>query len=144
MSNNPVLQAAAALMADIYNERSFCPLQEERELLLNSGTKTPDVFFDICHLVFGMNMNSAFHAACLDTVNYCEFLLTNFDELMLQGRIGPEIDSMNMQIAAVEYLAVYAPAISIDEKAILDGLVYQARLCYRHLCKQFKASQRSR
>ena len=84
-------------------------------------------------------MNTAFYKVCVYIANYCESLLHHADELFLDSNAGMIIDAADANIAAIEYLASYAPVDSIEERAILDSLAYQARSCYNHLHKLYRS-----
>lgn len=139
MPNDPVLRSAAELLAYIYDDIFLCPLSEERELLLSAGGKSAEAFFDICQSVFGVNTNIAFRKICVYMANYCDSLLDHADELFQESNVSTIIDNTNVNIAAVEYIAQYAPIDSIEEKACLDSLADHSRFCYNHLKKRYRA-----
>ena len=84
-------------------------------------------------------MNTAFYKVCVYIANYCESLLYHADELFLDSNAGMIINAADANIAAIEYLASYAPVASIEERAILDSLAYQSRSCYNHLHKLYRS-----
>ena len=139
MSTNAVLRSAAELLSYIYDEIVLCPLPEERELLLSAGNESPETFFHVCRLVLGTNMSIAFRRICIYTSNYCDSLLEHFNEWSQQSDADIIIDTANLKVAAVEYLAQYAPIDFIEEKANLDSLAYQSRCCYNQVLKRYRS-----
>lgn len=139
MSNDFVLQSAAELLAYIYNDIMLCPLSQEHDLILHAGNQSDEDLFDVCHCVFGSNMSIALRKACTYISNYCDSLLEHADELFQESHADIIMDNAGMHIAAVEYLAQYAPVDSIEEKAVLDSLAYHSRSCYNHLCKRYRS-----
>lgn len=143
MRNDSVLQSAANLLAFIYNDLILYPLPEEHDLLKNAGNESAELLFYACRSVFGSNMKTAFYKVCVYVANYCESLFDHDDELFHDSNAEIIIDAANKNIAAIEYLAAYAPVDSIEERAIMDSLAYQSRSCYNHLLKRYRSYIRS-
>lgn len=144
MHSNQALKSLANLVAEIYHEVVLCPLDEERDLLLSAGSKTPEEFFETCHDVFGLNMYRMFIKALRYADGYCAFLLENFETYATQNNFDLLMKQAKDFSAAADFLSRNSPIKSIEAEAAFSNLAISCRSAFRHLQNQYRMQQKKR
>lgn len=138
MKTQQALKDLSELMADMYVRTVLCPLDEERDLLLSAGEQTDEIFFEVCHQVFGLNMIRAFHKACIHVIEYCDYLHDTFDDYITENDAEHYIAYAGELIDAIEFLSEHAPIDSSSEKAMLSSRAACARFYHNGLKQRYQ------